>query len=316
MTSSAARPSAASDEAPAKRSEAETARLRTLAAEAAGRFSSLESELSPHELAHEVSAWAAETFGDRLAVACSMADATLPHLVAEHAPGVDVLFLETGYHFPETLATRDRVAAALPVHVVDVVPERTVAEQDAEFGAELFARDPGACCGMRKIEPLRRALSGYDAWITGVRRDEGPTRANSPLVTWDEGFSLVKINPLVLWTFEEVMDYSRQRDLPENPLLTQGYPSIGCLPCTRRVAPGEDPRAGRWSGFAKTECGLHPAGTGETAQAAGPPITGLQLVAAGSGPASAPSPSSAAKGAPDSSTAQTAIDPDHRTEER
>lgn len=261
--------------------EERTARLRALAEEAFARFARLEDELDPEELALAVSAWAAETFGSSLAVACSMADAVLPHVVSRRAPGVDVLFLETGYHFPETLATRHRVAKELDVNVVDVMPERTVAEQDAAFGARLHARDAAACCAMRKVDPLRKALSGYDAWVTGVRREEAPTRANAPLVTYDEGFGLVKINPLVLWSFERLMTYSREHALPENPLIHQGYPSIGCAPCTRPVAPGEDPRAGRWAGSAKTECGLHPGDS--PAQTATPasgaaPIAALSLV--------------------------------------
>ncbi|MFC7374788.1 MULTISPECIES: phosphoadenylyl-sulfate reductase [unclassified Brachybacterium] len=239
---------------------ARTTRLRALAEDASQRFAALEDTLGPEELAAAVSAWAAETFGESLAVACSMADAVLPHVVSQHQPGVDVLFLETGYHFPETLATRDRVAEELDVTVVDVLPERTVPQQDQEFGAKLHDRDPGACCAMRKVDPLRGALGGYDAWVTGVRREEGPTRAGTPLVTYDENFDLVKINPLATWSFERLTAYSRDRELPENPLLEQGFPSIGCAPCTRAVAPGEDPRAGRWAGSAKTECGLHPAG--------------------------------------------------------
>ncbi|YAL84159.1 phosphoadenylyl-sulfate reductase [Dermacoccaceae bacterium W4C1] len=205
-----------------------------------------------------VLAWAAQEFGLNLAVACSMADAVLPHVVSRAIPGVDVLFLDTGYHFAETLKTRDAVAEALDVRVVDVRAKRSVAAQDIEFGPRLHERDPGRCCAMRKVEPLKESLAGYEAWITGVRRDEGPTRANTPVVTWDEANQLVKINPLATWTFEEVMTHSYLWDLPSNPLLDQGYPSIGCAPCTRAVAPGEDPRAGRWAGFAKTECGLHP----------------------------------------------------------
>lgn len=208
--------------------------------------------------AQEIARWAAEHFGHSLAVACSMADSTLPHLMSEAAPGVDVLFLDTGYHFSDTLVTRDLVAEDLDVRIVDVRPRLTVAEQDAEYGKDLFARDPAACCRMRKIEPLKAALAGYEAWVTGVRRDEGPTRANSPVITWDEAFGLVKINPLVDWSFEEVLGYAADRRIPVNLLLTNGYPSIGCEPCTQPVAEGEDPRAGRWSGFAKTECGLHP----------------------------------------------------------
>ncbi|WP_024287065.1 phosphoadenylyl-sulfate reductase [Cellulomonas sp. KRMCY2] len=207
--------------------------------------------------APEVAAWAAREFGDLLAVACSMADAVLPHLVAQAAPGVDVLFLETGYHFPQTLETRRLVAERLPVRVVDVLPRLTVAEQDAEHGTDLFARDPAACCRMRKMEPLAEQLAGYEAWVTGVRREEAPTRATTPVVGWDEAHGLVKINPLAAWTFDELLAYAWQNDVPLNPLLTDGYPSIGCLPCTARVAPGDDPRSGRWSGLAKTECGIH-----------------------------------------------------------
>lgn len=229
--------------------------LRALAEEGDEELRSLAAdEASPAE----VVAWAARHFApEAAAVACSMADAALPHLVAEQLPNVDVLFLDTGYHFEETLQTRDRVAEALDITVADVRPQRSVAEQDAEFGPRLHDRDPGACCAMRKVEPLRRALAGYDAWVTGVRRAESPTRAMTPVVAFDESFGLIKINPLATWSDDEVRLYAELYDLPSNPLLTQGYPSIGCGPCTRQVAPGEDPRAGRWSGFAKTECGLH-----------------------------------------------------------
>lgn len=272
------RPSTAADttgESPEQR----TARLRAIAEEASARFAELEQELGPEELASAVSAWAAEQFGPSLAVACSMADAVLPQVVAAQRPGVDVLFLDTGYHFPETLATRDRVEQELDVTIVDVLPEHTVAEQDAEHGPRLHDRDPGACCGMRKVAPLKRVLAGYDAWVTGVRREEGPTRAATPVVTWDEGFGLVKINPLVTWSYDRLMAYSSEHGLPENPLLHQGYPSIGCLPCTRAVAPGEDPRAGRWAGKEKTECGLHPSegGTGTEQDAQGAPIAAVPL---------------------------------------
>ncbi|HYN67436.1 MAG TPA: phosphoadenylyl-sulfate reductase [Ornithinibacter sp.] len=215
-------------------------------------------ELGPDATADAVAAWAARTFPGTLAVACSMADAVLPAVVARHAPGVDVLFLDTGYHFADTHATRTRVAHELDVTVVDVLPTLTVAEQDAEYGPRLHERDPAACCRMRKVEPLRAALGGYEAWVTGIRRDEGPTRADTPLVTFDEQFGLVKANPLAAWTFDEVVDHAVEHRVPVNLLLTAGYPSIGCEPCTQPVAPGDDPRAGRWAGFAKTECGLHP----------------------------------------------------------
>ncbi|HET9022527.1 MAG TPA: phosphoadenylyl-sulfate reductase [Ornithinibacter sp.] len=225
--------------------------LRALAEEGAR-------ELGPDATADEVAAWAARTFPGTLAVACSMADAVLPAVVANHAPGVAVLFLDTGYHFAETYGTREQVAHELDVTVVDIRPRLTVTEQDEQYGPRLHDRDPAACCRMRKVEPLKAALGGYEAWVTGIRRDEGPTRADTPLVTFDEQFGLVKLNPLAAWSFDEVVDYANDHRVPVNLLLSDGYPSIGCEPCTQRVAPGDDPRAGRWAGFAKTECGLHP----------------------------------------------------------
>ncbi|MEO7423183.1 MAG: phosphoadenylyl-sulfate reductase [Ornithinibacter sp.] len=208
--------------------------------------------------AEEVARWAARTFPGTLAVACSMADAVLPHLVSQHSPGVDVLFLDTGYHFAQTRATREEVARSLPVQVLDVRPRLTTAQQDVEFGARLHDRDPAACCRMRKVDPLRDSLSGYEAWVTGVRRDEAPTRRGTPLITYDEVNGLVKVNPLATWSLDDVVDYATLHQVPVNPLLTDGYPSIGCEPCTARVAPGSDPRSGRWAGSTKTECGIHP----------------------------------------------------------
>lgn len=208
--------------------------------------------------AEQVVAWVAAHFAtSAVAVACSMADAVLPHLVARQLPGVDVLFLDTGYHFPETYATRNEVAHALDVRIVDVHPAKTVAEQDAEHGAELFRRDPTLCCALRKVEPLQRSLAGYELWFTGVRREEAPTRANTPLIVWDERNGLVKVNPLAAWSFDQLLDYAGEHQVPVNLLMSNGYPSIGCAPCTRPVAEGEDPRSGRWAGIAKTECGLH-----------------------------------------------------------
>ncbi|MDN5727612.1 MAG: phosphoadenylyl-sulfate reductase [Propionibacteriales bacterium] len=206
----------------------------------------------------QVLAWAAEEFGHSIAVACSMAgDTVLPHLVSQQVPGVDVLFLETGYHFAETLGTRALVAHSLNVNVVDVLPELTVAEQDAQYGAKLHDRDPATCCAMRKVEPLNRSLAGYEAWVTGVRREDNALRANTQFVEWDAQHEMVKINPVAAWSFDDVLDYAQHNAVPTNDLLSQGYPSIGCEPCTRRVAPGEDPRAGRWAGLTKTECGIH-----------------------------------------------------------
>ena len=215
--------------------------------------------LTDHEASPaEVVAWVARNFGtDAAAVACSMADAAVPHLVAEQLPGVDVLFLDTGYHFAETRYTRDEVGRVLDVRIVDVLPEQTVAQQDAEFGAKLHDRDPALCCERRKVGPLKDALGGYELWFTGVRREEAPTRTNTPLVTWDERNGLVKVNPVAAWTFDDLLDYAGEHNVPVNLLVANGYPSIGCEPCTKPVAPGEDPRSGRWAGLSKTECGLH-----------------------------------------------------------
>ena len=230
-------------------------RLRELAEAGNVELGSLtEHEASPAE----VVAWVARHFGaDAAAVACSMADAALPHLVAEQLPGVDVLFLDTGYHFAETRHTRDEVGRVLDVRIVDVLPEQTVAEQDATFGEKLYARDPGLCCARRKVAPLQDALGGYEVWFTGVRREEAPTRATTPLVTWDGRNGLVKVNPVAAWTFDDLLDYAGAHQVPVNLLVTNGYPSIGCEPCTKAVAPGDDPRSGRWAGLSKTECGLH-----------------------------------------------------------
>ncbi|MFC8302942.1 phosphoadenylyl-sulfate reductase [Specibacter sp. NPDC057265] len=215
-------------------------------------------ELAWDASAQEVIAWVARNFATgATAVACSMADAVLPALVADQLPGVDVLFLDTGYHFPQTHATRNEVAENLRVNIVDVMPVHTVAEQDALLGRDLFGRDPGQCCALRKVEPLSRALAGYELWFTGVRRDEAPTRTNTPLVVWDEKNKLVKVNPVATWSYGQIVAYSEDQLLPMNPLLSQGYPSIGCAPCTKKVAPGADPRSGRWAGTSKTECGLH-----------------------------------------------------------
>ncbi|HEX6247507.1 MAG TPA: phosphoadenylyl-sulfate reductase [Nocardioidaceae bacterium] len=201
--------------------------------------------------------WAVATFGKRFAITSSMGDAVLAHLASQVAPGIDVVFLDTGYHFVETIGTRDAVAATLPVNLLSITPVQSVAEQDATYGPRLHERDPDLCCALRKVAPLDSALERYDAWATGLRRDETPDRADTPVVGWDEVKQKVKVAPLARWTREDVERYVRDHDVLVNPLLHDGYPSIGCAPCTRRVAPGEDPRSGRWSGTAKTECGLH-----------------------------------------------------------
>jgi len=211
----------------------------------------------PEATAEEVVAWAVREFGPYLAVASSMQDLVLAHLVSRQLPFVDVLFGDTGYHFAETLGTRGAVEIEMDVDVVDVRPELAVAEQDAAHGPRLHDRDPEACCAMRKVAPMRQALQGYEAWATGVRRGETAARANAPLVSFDERNGVVKINPLAAWTDEEVQEYARTHGVVVNPLLSDGYPSVGCEPCTQRVEAGQDARAGRWAGRDKDECGLH-----------------------------------------------------------
>ncbi len=207
--------------------------------------------------AEKIVEWAVDTFGERFCVTSSFADAVLVHLVASVAPGIEVIFLDTGLHFAETLRVRDTVARTLPVVVKSIEPRMTVGRQDAEFGPRLFAREPDECCAIRKVEPLNRALTQYDAWAAGLRRDEGPSRANTPVVGFDAGRGKVKVAPLAYWTEADVQAYIKKYDVPVNSLIKQGYASVGCWPCTRRTAPGEDPRAGRWPMFDKTECGIH-----------------------------------------------------------
>jgi phosphoadenosine phosphosulfate reductase len=205
----------------------------------------------------EVIRWAAATFGDRICLTSSMSDAALIHLVSKVKPGIDVLFVDTGYHFAETIGTRDAVEAVYPVNVINVTPSRTVEEQEAALGPRLFGRNPDLCCHLRKVEPLGRALEGYMAWFSGIRRDETASRRGRKVVEWDRKRGMVKVNPILDWTQEEMDNYIEDNGVIINPLHYDGYPSIGCEPCTRPVAPGEDPRSGRWAGLGKTECGIH-----------------------------------------------------------
>jgi phosphoadenosine phosphosulfate reductase len=207
--------------------------------------------------AGEILSWAAAEFGNSWCVASSMADAVVPHLASVAQPGVDIIFLDTGYHFVETIGTRDAVVATLPVTVKSIKPELTVAEQDAQFGKDLFASDPDKCCSMRKVAPLGRALAPYSAWVSGLRRDESPSRAGTPVVDWDAHRGLVKINPIANWTQDDVDAYIVEHGILVNPLLSDGYGSVGCEPCTARVADGADARSGRWAGLSKIECGIH-----------------------------------------------------------
>jgi phosphoadenosine phosphosulfate reductase len=208
-------------------------------------------------MAEQILEWAVETFGERFCITSSMGDAVLAHLASTVAPGIDVVFLDTGYHFAETIGTRDAVAATLPLTVVNVRPELTVAEQDDQYGPDLFARDPDLCCALRKVAPLRDSLASYDAWATGLRRAETRDRVIAPVVGWDEDKQRVKVSPLARWTAADVDRYVQENNVLVNPLQLDGYPSIGCWPCTRRVVAGDDPRSGRWAGTGKTECGIH-----------------------------------------------------------
>ena len=225
-----------------------------LADEADARFSAI---ADPVEQALAVLAWAGQTFGDQFAVTSSMADGLLAHLASTAVPGVRVVFLDTGYHFAETIGTRDWIAGTLPITLVNVTAPQTVAEQDAEYGEKLHDRDPDLCCSLRKVQPLAATLAGFAAWGSGVRRDEAATRAGTRLVDWDATRGMVKVNPLAAWTQDDVDGYVERHQVPVNPLFELGYGSIGCAPCTRPVQPGEDPRAGRWAGRGKTECGIH-----------------------------------------------------------
>ncbi|MBD2844691.1 phosphoadenylyl-sulfate reductase [Paenibacillus sp. IB182496] len=205
-----------------------------------------------------VIAYAVQTFPN-LTLACSFGaeDVVLVDMLQKISPSSDIFYLDTDFHFKETYETRDRLAAHYNLKFVEVKPELTPEEQAEKHGAELWKSEPNACCNIRKVEPLTRILTQYEAWITGIRRDQAPTRANAKKIEYDAKFGLVKFNPIASWTSDDVWHYIRTHNLIYNPLHDQNYPSIGCEYCTRKVMPGEDPRAGRWSGNEKTECGLH-----------------------------------------------------------
>ncbi|QAY67889.1 phosphoadenylyl-sulfate reductase [Paenibacillus protaetiae] len=207
----------------------------------------------------EILAYAVETFPN-ITFACSFGaeDVVLVDMLQKVSPKTDIFYLDTDFHFKETYETRDRLIERYPgIPFVQVKPLLTPEEQAEQHGPELWTRDANACCNIRKVEPLTRVLSNYEAWITGIRRDQAPTRANAKKVEYDTKFGLIKFNPLASWTSEDVWNYIRENEVIYNPLHDQNYPSIGCEYCTRQVMPGEDPRAGRWAGQDKTECGLH-----------------------------------------------------------
>jgi phosphoadenosine phosphosulfate reductase len=203
--------------------------------------------------------WAVERYFPRLTMATAFGaeGCVLIHLLAEIEPKVRVFNLDTGYQFPETLELRDRIAQRYGIEVELVGPDTSVAEYERQHGGPLYVSNADQCCYDRKIIPLRRALVGYDAWITAIRGDQSPHRAHADAVGMDPKFGLVKINPLLKWSRRDVWAFIVTHGVPYNPLHDRGYPSIGCWPCTRAVAATEDERAGRWAGQAKTECGLH-----------------------------------------------------------
>lgn len=201
--------------------------------------------------------WAGRAFGKDLVVTASMGDTVLAHLTSRAVPGTTMLFVDTGYHFIETIGTAQAVEASYPLRMLTVRPKETVAEHEAKHG-KLYLTDPDACCAMRKVAPLNRTLRSYRAWATGLRRDETPERANTPTVQWNERKGLLKLAPIASWTQQDLDNYLEAfPEVLSNPLMQMGYRSIGCEPCTRAVLPGEDPRAGRWAGLAKSECGIH-----------------------------------------------------------
>jgi phosphoadenosine phosphosulfate reductase len=209
--------------------------------------------------AQDILRWAANRFAPRLTFATGfgMEGCVIIDLVARASLPVDLFTLDTGLLFPESSDLWRRLEERYGVTIRGVRPEHSVEDQARLEGPGLWGRDPDRCCDLRKVQPLRATLSAFDAWISAVRRDQTPDRADTPVVSWDGKFGLVKVNPLVAWTFEDIRRYVEQHDVPYNALHDQGYPSIGCWPCTTPVAPGEDQRAGRWRGREKTECGLH-----------------------------------------------------------
>src|SRR5262249_10390895 len=203
--------------------------------------------------------WAVDTFHPRLTMATAFGaeGCCIIHMLAEIEPKVRIFNLETGYQFPETLELRERIKDRYGIEVEYVCPELTVREYEEEHGGPLYTIRPDQCCYDRKVLPLRRAVAGYDAWVSSIRADQTKDRAGADVVQWDAKFNLVKVNPLLGWNKKHVWRFIHDHDVPYNPLHDRQYPSIGCWPCTRPVADGEDERAGRWAGTVKKECGLH-----------------------------------------------------------
>jgi phosphoadenosine phosphosulfate reductase len=219
-----------------------------------------------HRSPQDVLAWAAERFAGRIVLTCSWQrqSSVLIDMLHRLDADVRVVELDTGLLFPETYQTRDRLVARYDLDIERILPRQSVAQQADSEGTALWARDPDRCCFLRKVEPLARALEGMYAWVTGIRRAQSASRQAARKLEWDASREIVKVQPLADWSDEDVQGYLYANDVPYNPLHDQGYPSIGCMPCTRAVQPGEDPRSGRWAGTAKTECGLHAPATRST----------------------------------------------------
>jgi phosphoadenosine phosphosulfate reductase len=216
--------------------------------------------------AEEVLEWAFQTFGTEVEIASGFGaeGVALIDMSARLRAGMRVFVLDTGFLFPETYALIGEIEDRYGIRVERVQPAITPEQQAQQLGAALWKRNPDQCCNLRKVEPLRKKLAGLQAWIAAIRREQTPDRAHARKLEWDTKFGLVKVNPIADWTSDMVWEYIRANDVPYNPLHDRNYPSIGCTHCTRPVAAGEDPRAGRWSGLNTTECGLH-AGRAEVA---------------------------------------------------
>jgi phosphoadenosine phosphosulfate reductase len=214
----------------------------------------------------QILGWAADRHGSGLAMATAFgAEGCALIAMLSKIPNAAYLFnLETGYQFKETLELRDRLMEKYGLVIHFVRSEETVSHMEERFGGPIYSSDPDKCCHIRKVVPLKEAISGYSAWISAIRRDQSSVRSTAPIVGWDKKFNLVKVNPLANWTKRDVWDYIINNEVPYNPLYDQGFASIGCWPCTRAISTGEDERAGRWSGMAKTECGLHTLPTFQT----------------------------------------------------
>lgn len=209
--------------------------------------------------AHELLRWGLEIFGKEIVLGTGFGPSgvVLIHMAAQLQPRMTIFYLDTNLLFPETHTLREELARRLGVRFTAVQTHLSLEQQAASHGPELWQRDPDRCCALRKIAPLRRFLADKGAWISGLRRDHSPIRSRTPLVEWSATYGVLKLNPLAFWSNEQVWDYIRAHRLPSNPLHEQGYPSIGCLPCTRAIQTGEDARAGRWPGHEKLECGIH-----------------------------------------------------------